>query len=69
LIRYVNTDYVVYYVICGTELLVIYISYDIMCQYGKHFAEWMVEKFSKKGENKLQFATGGVEMNYLIPKF
>ncbi|KAJ7097255.1 hypothetical protein B0H15DRAFT_773428 [Mycena belliarum] len=62
--RYINMDYMFFLSIAGTELVRLYVSYDIACQWHKNI--WIRMQQYKP---ELQFKADGKFMTFLVPKF
>ncbi|KAJ7076280.1 hypothetical protein B0H15DRAFT_1006298 [Mycena belliarum] len=62
--RYINMDYMFFLSIAGTELVRLYVSYDIACQWHKNI--WIRMQQYKP---ELQFKADRKFMTFLVPKF
>ncbi|KAJ7467369.1 hypothetical protein B0H11DRAFT_1732757 [Mycena galericulata] len=62
--RYLNMDYMFFVSIAGTDLMRLYVSYDIACQWHKNI--W-IRMLSYKSE--IQYLGEGKFVTFLVPKF
>ncbi|KAJ7439025.1 hypothetical protein B0H11DRAFT_2254147 [Mycena galericulata] len=62
--RYLNMDYMFFVSITGTDLMRLYVSYDIACQWHKNI--W-IRMLSYKSE--IQYLGEGKFVTFLVPKF
>ena len=61
--RYINIDYLIISTLSGIFLIILFISYDIACQYSKNFRKRM-DKLS----NEMQVVPTSVQIHWAIPK-
>ena len=61
--RYINIDYLIISTLSGIFLIILFISYDIACQYSKNFRKRM-DKLS----NEMQVIPTDVQIHWAIPK-
>ncbi|KAJ6452905.1 hypothetical protein DFH09DRAFT_1351463 [Mycena vulgaris] len=62
--RYINMDYMFFVSIAGTDLVRLYVSYDIACQWHKNI--WIRMDGYKQ---EIKFEYDGKFMTFLVPKF
>ena len=62
--RYINIDYLIVSTLVGVFLTILFISYDIACQYSKNFKKRIDNNLSQE----MQIPSPQVQINWAIPK-